>query len=48
VINPAWSRQAAPSVLGVQPIEIDGGHSPFLAIPAGLARTLDDLAAAAG
>lgn len=43
VINPAWSRQTAPSVLGVQPIEIDGGHSPFLAIPAALARVFDDV-----
>jgi hypothetical protein len=48
VINPVWSRRAAPGVLGVQPIEIDGGHSPFLAIPPALARTLDDMAAAAG
>jgi hypothetical protein len=35
-------------VHGVQPIEIDGGHSPFLAIPAALAQTFDGLAAAAG
>jgi pimeloyl-ACP methyl ester carboxylesterase len=47
VINPVWSRQAAPSVLGVQPIEISGGHSPFLAIPAALAQILDDVTAAA-
>ncbi len=48
VINPAWSRRAAPSVLGVRPIEIDGGHSPFLAIPAALAQIFNDLAIAAG
>jgi hypothetical protein len=47
VINPVWSRQAAPSVLGVQPIEINGGHSPFLATPAALAQILDDIAAPA-
>jgi pimeloyl-ACP methyl ester carboxylesterase len=48
VINPAWSRRVAPSVLGVRPIEIDGGHSPFLASPAALAQILNDLAVAAG
>jgi pimeloyl-ACP methyl ester carboxylesterase len=45
VINPAWSRRAAPAVLGVKAVEIDAGHSPFLAMPAVLARTLDELAA---
>jgi pimeloyl-ACP methyl ester carboxylesterase len=45
VINPAWSRRAAPAVLGVKPIEIDAGHSPFLAQPSVLARLLDEVAA---
>jgi pimeloyl-ACP methyl ester carboxylesterase len=48
VINPEWSRQAALSVLGVQPIEIDAGHSPFLAAPATLAQVIDDLTPATG
>jgi pimeloyl-ACP methyl ester carboxylesterase len=43
VVNPEWSRRAARSVLGVEPVEIDAGHSPFLAIPAVLAKTLVDL-----
>jgi pimeloyl-ACP methyl ester carboxylesterase len=46
VINPAWSRRAVPGVIDVQPIEIDAGHSPFLAEPAVLADVLDQLAAA--
>ena len=48
VINPAWSRRAAPAVLGVKAIEIDAGHSPFLAMPAVLAQLLDKLAADSG
>jgi pimeloyl-ACP methyl ester carboxylesterase len=43
VVNPAWSRRAARSILGVEPVEIDAGHSPFLAIPGLLAKTLDDI-----
>lgn len=31
--------------LGVEPIELPGGHSPFLSRPAHLAQVLDDLAA---
>jgi pimeloyl-ACP methyl ester carboxylesterase len=45
VINPAWSRRAAPAVLGVQPLEFDAGHAPFLAKPAVLAEILDELVA---
>ncbi len=40
VINPAWSRRVVPEVLGVAPVEIPGGHSPFLAVPAALADLL--------
>jgi Alpha/beta hydrolase family len=47
VINPAWSRQAAPNVLGVPPIEINSGHSPFLATPTALAQILHGTSAAA-
>jgi hypothetical protein len=43
-VNPEWSRRAARARLGVTPVEIDGGHSPFLARPAELARLLDGLA----
>jgi len=44
VINPSWSRQAASAVLGVEAIELDTGHSPFLAAPTVLAQILDELA----
>jgi pimeloyl-ACP methyl ester carboxylesterase len=40
VINPAWSRRAAAEILGVPPVEMDGGHSPFLSRPAELADRL--------
>ena len=42
--NPDWGRQAARDRLGVQAVELDGGHSPFLTRPAELARVLDTLA----
>ncbi len=42
-VDPAWSRAAAQGVLGVQPIELSGGHSPFLAQPARLAEVLHRL-----
>ena len=31
VVDPAWSRRVARDRLGVEPIELPGGHSPFLA-----------------
>jgi pimeloyl-ACP methyl ester carboxylesterase len=40
MIRPDWSRVAAPARLGVEPVEIDGGHSPMLADPEGLAALL--------
>jgi pimeloyl-ACP methyl ester carboxylesterase len=40
-INAEWGRNAATERLGVQAIEIDGGHSPFLSRPAELAGILD-------
>lgn len=40
VINPDWSRRISRCVLGVEPIELDAGHSPFLSTPAALARAL--------
>jgi pimeloyl-ACP methyl ester carboxylesterase len=43
-INPEWGRIAARDRLGVDAVELDGGHSPFLTRPAELARLLDTLA----
>ena len=42
--NPAWQRQAARERLGVEAVELDGGHSPMLSRPAELAAVLDGLA----
>lgn len=36
-----WSRRIAREVLGVEPLELDAGHSPFLSAPAALAEMLD-------
>jgi pimeloyl-ACP methyl ester carboxylesterase len=43
-INPEWVRAAARDRLGVEAIEIGGGHSPFLTRPAELAQLLHSLA----
>jgi pimeloyl-ACP methyl ester carboxylesterase len=43
-VSPDWSRRAARERLGVEPIELDGGHSPFISRPAALAAVLDRLA----
>jgi len=40
IVNPAWSRRVVPRVLGVQPIEVAAGHSPFLSAPVALADAL--------
>ena len=33
-VDPVWSRAAAPRVLGVEALELAGGHSPFrLSLP---------------
>ena len=39
-----WSRRAARERLGVEPVELDGGHSPFMSRPAELADVLTALA----
>jgi hypothetical protein len=39
-ISPAWSRRMSLEQLGVEPVELDGGHSPFLARPAELAAVI--------
>jgi hypothetical protein len=44
MIRPDWSRTAARSRLGVEPIELPGGHSPMLAQPEQFAETLLALA----
>ena len=43
-INPDWVRAAARDRLGIEAIEIEGGHSPFLTRPAELARVIDSIA----
>ena len=42
--NPAWGRFMARESLGVEPIEIPGGHFPMLEDPEGTAYLLDRLA----
>jgi pimeloyl-ACP methyl ester carboxylesterase len=44
-IDPAWSRRVARSRLGVDPIELPGGHSPMLVDPDLIADLLDQMAA---
>ncbi len=43
VVNPAWARREVPGRLGIEPVEIQGDHSPFLARPAELAGLLMSL-----
>jgi pimeloyl-ACP methyl ester carboxylesterase len=42
-INPDWSRRAARERLGVEPIEIAGGHCPYLSRPCELADVLSQV-----
>ncbi|HLY86108.1 MAG TPA: alpha/beta hydrolase [Gaiellaceae bacterium] len=44
VIRPEWQRHLARDVLGVEPIELEAGHSPMLERPRQLAAILDSLA----
>lgn len=46
VVNPEWSRFASQTYLGVSPVELPGGHSPFLSRPELLAETLVKIATA--
>jgi pimeloyl-ACP methyl ester carboxylesterase len=39
----AWAREVVPERLGSQPIEIEGGHSPFLSRPKDLALALHEI-----
>lgn len=43
VIRPEWQRHLARDVLGVEPLELDAGHSPMLERPRELALLLDGL-----
>jgi hypothetical protein len=43
-IRPEWSRQAAREQLGIEAIEVDSDHSPFLSRPADLADILVGIA----
>jgi pimeloyl-ACP methyl ester carboxylesterase len=40
VVSPEWSRHIAREVLGVEPVELPGGHSPMLSHPAELVDAL--------
>jgi pimeloyl-ACP methyl ester carboxylesterase len=42
-IRPEWSRQAARERLGVEAIELPGGHCPHVSRPKDLAKTLTEL-----
>ena len=46
-VNPSWSRWIAPLRLGVESVELPGGHSPMLSRPALLAETVASIADAA-
>ena len=46
--NPAWELTAARDRLGVEAVEIDGGHSPMLSRPVVLAEVLHELAVVTG
>jgi hypothetical protein len=43
-VNPDWSREVARTELGLTPVELPGGHSPFLGRPAHLAEVLITIA----
>lgn len=45
VVAPGWSRRVARSRLGVDPIELPGGHAPMLVDPDLIADLLDQMAA---
>lgn len=42
-VRPDWSRSAATQLLGVDPIELPGGHCPHVSRPAELASILVSL-----
>jgi hypothetical protein len=42
IISPEWSKYAARKRLGIDPIELPGGHCPHLSYPEQLAKILTD------
>lgn len=44
VVNPVWSRRVVPELLGMEPLELNAGHAPFLSAPSLLADALEALA----
>ena len=44
VVSPEWSRRRVPEWMGVDPIELDGSHSPFISRPAEVADILVSVA----
>jgi pimeloyl-ACP methyl ester carboxylesterase len=48
VFQPAWERFMSRELLGVEPIEIAGGHFPMAEDPGALAELLDRLATRSG
>jgi pimeloyl-ACP methyl ester carboxylesterase len=40
VVNPTWSKRVARERLGIEAVELPGGHSPFLARPEALVDVL--------
>jgi hypothetical protein len=42
-IRPAWQADTARAALGVEPMELDAGHSPFITQPCELADLLESL-----
>jgi pimeloyl-ACP methyl ester carboxylesterase len=44
MVSGAYGAQAARDVLGIEPVEISGGHSPFLSRPRELANVLERMA----
>jgi pimeloyl-ACP methyl ester carboxylesterase len=46
IFEPAWERFMARELLGIEPIEIPGGHFPMVERPGALAELLDRLAQA--
>jgi pimeloyl-ACP methyl ester carboxylesterase len=45
IVRPEWSRAAARAQLGIEPVELPGGHSPMAAQPEQLAARLIEFAA---
>ena len=43
-ISPAWQRRAARELLGVEPVELPGGHCPHVSRPEALAHSLERFA----